>query len=355
MLLKLESVQVVSKEIDADLHNFGKRVELTQRSGGKWFCKPRTVYWEWLFFGTDSPLKRVFNFIGASGIISLADCIFNLEVEYVHHWLGYSKKVEAFSDFTPQRSHFYSFGVLLAYSYVFGIRDLHRKNLVFTPTHLQVVDAEVVLTRLILPNETILLPFKQVAWRDSGIGALSITGPNDISQENANAILDGYVEMFQHLIKNRERVLAELQGVIDPETPIRVLMRNTSEYYSAGGKSAESDFLPEEISQLVRGDIPYFFKRMGKNYLSWLQAPSTEGAVQSLGRFKADIDRHADALESLVGEELVNDARLVQGLFLICRKLNLKQNYTLSGGTNVSAESIQMNSVEYRLSSLPIL
>ncbi|OQW49811.1 MAG: hypothetical protein A4S09_03380 [Proteobacteria bacterium SG_bin7] len=343
---------MASNEIDADLHNFGNRVELIERAHETWFCKPRTVYWEWLFFGKGSPLKRFFDFVGPSGTISFADCIFNLDVEPVHHWLGYSKKVNTCTDLEPLKEHFYSFGVLLAYTYIFGIRDLHRRNLVFTKTHLQVVDAEVVLTRLILPNETILLPFKQVTWQDSGIGELLPNGPDHLSRDNAKAILDGYVEMFQHIIKNQERILEELKGVVDNKVPVRVLVRNTPDYYSA---IDNTDFLPEEISQLNRRDIPYFFKKLGNDSLYWLQSPSVDGEVQSLGRFKADIDRHADSLPRLLGTDLLNDARLVQGLFLICRKLNLKETYSLSCGACVSAESIRMSTVDYKLTPAQVL
>ena len=346
--MKPETALVATKVIDADLHNFGQRVELTERACGTWFRKPRTVYWEWLFFGKSSPLKRLFALSGPNGDISFADSIFNLEVEPVHHWLGYSKKVETHSGFPPSETHFYSFGVLLAYTYVFGIRDLHCGNLVMTPTHFQVVDAEVVLTRLILPNETILLSFKQVSWRESGIGALLPEGP-DLSHDDARAFLGGYVDMFQHLIKKRELILAELQSIVDPDVPIRVLVRNTLEYNPAHAAVKKNDFLPEETAQLDRGDVPYFFKKSGDDSLRWLQAPGVAASVPSLGRFKADIDRHADKLRSLMSEPLVNDARLIQGLMLICRKLGLNQSYALSGKTNISARSINLNSIKYNL------
>ena len=171
--MKRALVLVAGKNIDADCHNFGKKVETVERACGTWFRKPRTTHWEWLFFGKDSPLKKYFQTIGHTNHFPLADCIFNLEIEQMDDWFGYSRKVEAQSGVNISEGHFYSFGALLAYSFIFGIRDLHCGNLVMTSSHLQVVDVEVVLARLILPHESILLPFKQIPWEGSGIAALS--------------------------------------------------------------------------------------------------------------------------------------------------------------------------------------
>ena len=45
-----------------DSHNFGRRVELR----GKRVVKPRTVFWEWLMLGKDSPLRKLLREAGES-------------------------------------------------------------------------------------------------------------------------------------------------------------------------------------------------------------------------------------------------------------------------------------------------
>lgn len=340
--MKLATVQADSNIIDADLHNFGQRVETQTRAcGTDWFRKPRTVYWEWFFFGKNSPLKPLFE-TGGNGQSRLSDYIFNLDTEISNQWLGYSKRILQ-STVTPDTSHFYSFGALLAYCYVFGIRDLHRGNLIMTPTHLQVVDAEVVLTRLVLPNETILLPFKEVGRQKSGIGAL--VSESQLSSENGETILSGYFDMFTHLIKNRSLLLKKFEDVADLEIPIRVLLRNTVDYKTA------TDFLPEESAQLSRNDIPYFFKRLGQKDLLWLEKKGTEIKAGPLGRFEPDIARHAIHPSVILSEEMVSNERLVQGAFLIYRKLGLTSEYRLKNNTHITSKRIFFESSNYQLAN----
>lgn len=338
--MKLAPVPADSNFIDADLHNFGQRVEIQTRAcGTDWFRKPRTVYWEWFFFGKDSPLKPLFE-AGVNGQFRFSDYIFNLDTEISNQWLGYSKRIHG-STTTPEASHFYSFGALLAYCYVFGIRDLHSGNLLMTPTHLQVIDAEVVLTRLVLPHETVLLPFKEVRWQKSGVGAL--VSESQLSSENGEIILSGYFDMFTHLIKNRSLLLKKFEGVTDLDIPIRVLLRNTVDYKTA------KDFLSEEFAQLLRNDIPYFFKRLGQKELLWLEKKDTEIKTGPLGRFEPDIARHAIHPSVILSEEMISNERLVQGAFLIYRKLGLSSEYRLKNNTQINSRSIFFESSNYQL------
>ena len=348
--MKQATVPAAGNLIDADLHNFGQRVEVIEKACGLWFRKPRTAFWEWLFFGKGSPIEKYFFWTGPNGHSPLNEFIFNLEVESTHHWLGFSRKVESCSEASLLGSHFYSLGVLLAYSFIFGIRDLHRGNLVMTPTHLQVVDVEVVFARLILPNETILLPFKQVSWEGSGVGAF-LPERFQLSHDHAKDLLGGYVDMFQLLIKKRVEILAVLQKIIDPTTPIRVLVRNTIEYNLSPNIHLKNDLMAEERAQLSRGDVPYFFKTLGGEDLLWLQQQDKTAVVKSLGEFKSDIDRHALSPEILLGEQLVNESRLAQGALLICRKLALSEEYLLNDKTVISNKLVRIKSVEYKIKS----
>mgnify|MGYP000870816767 CR=1 FL=1 len=330
--------------IDADRHNFGVRVEKVERACGTWFRKPRTTHWEWLFFGKESPLRPHFAVIGANGTL-LSDYIFNLDVEQNELWLGHSRNVP--DEDGPLISHFYSFGILLAYTYVFGIRDLHCGNLVVTPTHLQVVDVEVVLAHLVLPHETVLLPFKQVTWQRAGVRKL-ISSPEQISATQAKALLSGYLDLFTLVMEKRDDILSALNASIDLRNPVRVLLRNTVEYIPESGATMKYGLLPEEVQQLNRGDVPYFFKMIGAPDLLWIQSPNQYAKVESLSAFESDVVRHALQPDILLSEKLVSPLRMAQGLFLILQKFNLKDTFSFGDSTMVSGDKIVFRSISYK-------
>jgi len=165
--------------IEADLHNFGRSVQKVGRASGTYYQKPRPVYWERLFFGVDSPLASFFGKGGAE--FQPKHALFNLETEIDADFTGLSREVLSVPA-SVERNHFYSFGVLLAYCYVFGVRDLHRHNILRTATHLQVVDAEVVLVKLLLPNETLLLPFKDIGAELASVSLLQIEYPAGLTE-----------------------------------------------------------------------------------------------------------------------------------------------------------------------------
>ena len=306
--------------LDSDKHNFGQTVRLMERASGLWFRKPRPVFWEYLFFGKTSPLKKYFSEPNATGR-SLDKYLFNLEVEIEAEWIGHSRGVPRAQDVSVSEEHFYAFGVLLGYSFLFGIRDLHRHNLILTPTHMQVIDAEVVLTNLTLPHETVLLPFKDIGFETCG-ASLIANSIREISQAQRRELFRGYFDLFAVAFKNHTEILQELKSVVDA-TPVRVILRNTREYTKhLNGHSLIKDLLNEERVQLARGDIPYFFKRLGKRDLFWIS--SEDGAalpVDGLGVFQADIDRHALLPETLLRNKDIIEKKMVQGAFLLQKLL----------------------------------
>ena len=181
-----------------------------ERSSSLFFRKPRPVFWEHLFFGQDSVLKPLFSEVGANGPFDLGSFLFNLEVEVESEWLGYSREIQR-SDTPLTDQHFYSFGVLLAYAYAFGIRDLHKFNLIKTKTHLQVIDAEVVLANLILPNETVLLPFKDVPFEDCGANLL-VNSLEQLSADRRRLIFAGHFDLFAVIFKKQNILLEQLSA-----------------------------------------------------------------------------------------------------------------------------------------------
>jgi len=308
----------------ADKHNFGKSVEVVRRASGKWFRKPRTVFWEWLFFGKDSPLVEIFNVVGQNCDRALSSFLYNLEIEVEGNWLGYSREQKATPTDALQPSHFYGFGVLLAYTYIFGIRDLHQQNLIMTKTHLQPVDIEVVFTQLVLPSETLLLPFKTFGYEAVGIGSLA-KSPRDFGQEQVRQVFAGYFDFFI-CAKNRKDQIAHALSDADLSShPCRVIVRNTSEYgrHIEGKQPLEP--LASEKAQLSRGDIPYYFKYLGKKDLRWLATPDQHEIEEHLGIFTEDIDRHAVSPLGLLEANLSTDQKMIQGAMQIVRHFSTEQ------------------------------
>lgn len=307
----------MQKPIDADKHNFGRIVKLIERDFHRWFCKPRPIFWEYLFFGKKSPVSDFFSGRGENGGEPLQKYLFNLDTEIESDWTGYSKEIRSLEKIEINSEHFYSFGVLLAYTFAFGIRDLHRSNLVLTESHLQPVDAEVVFTDLVLPNETILLPFKDIEFSQCGLSALGKEA-NKPSAENMDHLFSGYVDMFATLFRFRENLLLSFESVI-LNAPIRVIVRNTKIYKKHMSREAlVYDFLPEEIKQLERDDIPYFFKRCGDDRVFWISGEDNEiSSVQSLANFKSDISRHAQTPRHLLSDPALIEKKMVQGVFFL--------------------------------------
>ena len=306
-------------DLDADKHNFGQLVRPMERASLLFFRKPRPVYWEHLFFGKGSPLEPIFSKIGENRKVDLASLLFNLEIDMENEWLGYSKEILR-SDDPATGQHFYSFGVLLAYAYLFGIRDLHKFNLIKTKTHLQVIDAEVVLTNLILPNESVLLPFKDVPFEVCGLNLLT-DSLDDLTPSQRQSMFAGYFDLFA-LAFCRQKLLLEALDNAASIAPIRVIIRNTKVYTGhLNGNSRIPDLLSEEQIQIERGDVPYFFKRIGDQQLHWISSASgSTSSVQSTESFKVDVDRHAQTPSVLIGSPDTIEKKMAQGALFLQRK-----------------------------------
>lgn len=297
------------------------------RASGVWYRKPRPVIWENLFFGKTSPLASLFSSRGENGQTSLAKYIFNLDVEIEHDWLGFSREINRVDGVRLHSEHFYAFGVLTAYAYLFGIRDLHRHNLVLTETHLQVVDAEVVLTDLILPNETVLLPFKDIEFARCGLAAM-IDSMDVLSDDDKRQIFSGYFDLFATVYRSQPQLIQ----IFDKErlgAPIRVIVRNTRDYKKhLDGSAPINKFLSEERIQLDRGDIPYFFKLASHDALFWISSETGEiSSVAEFGEFSTDVARHARAPIKLIGDAATIERKMVQGAFLLQKHLNDSQRH----------------------------
>tara|TARA_B110001454_G_scaffold219192_1_gene251178 strand:- start:60815 stop:61816 length:1002 start_codon:yes stop_codon:yes gene_type:complete len=313
----------------ADKHNFGQEVKRVQQGTDAlpcfYFEKPRSVYWEWLFFGQSSPLRDIFCSKGRDQYKPLSHYLFNLEVEILEKWRGRSREVVEWPG-AITNEHFYAFGALVAYCYIFGIRDLHKQNLIKTETHFQAVDVEVVFTQLVLPSETLLLPFKHIGYELAGIGVFA-NGKSEHTSEQKQEILNGYLDLFDLVIKKKKEIDVVLSSQDLRNHPIRVIVRNTSEYRNIFN-SLPANILESEITQLSRGDIPFYFKYAGNPELFWLKEKSFESTAIPLEGLKKDIDRHAEFYTTGWCDAGVTEKMLASGY------LYLNKFFEISGESN---------------------
>ena len=314
----------------ADKHNFGQSVVRVDRGSDTWYRKPRSTFWERFFFGKDSPLRELFlmNSVGSSR--ELATHLFNLDVEVTQNWLGFAKEVTGTDRLKTVRDLWYSYGVLIAYSYIFGIRDLHKHNVLITNNGMQAVDAEVVLSKLILPCETALLPYKNVPFDVSAISRLSST--TNLNDSQVREIFDGFLDTFRVAFEKSDDIKGVVHETVPKDVPIRVILRNTKDYLSHLSSQVRiSDLLHEEEVQLNRGDIPFFFKFLGERNLFFIASPNSDyqRVISDLGSFQPDVDRHACSIDELLPSQEALDKKMAQGVLYLCRLFEASDTYVI--------------------------
>lgn len=306
-------------KFEADFHNFGQSVQKIGRGSEIIFQKPRPIYWEWLFFGKNSPLSIFFNHSTFSASPALT--IFNLEIEMGADFKGSSREILASTN-PCTREHLYSLGVLLGYCYVFGIRDLHRNNVVKTKTHLQVIDAEVVLSRLLLPHETLLLPFKEVG--PDLCGASSVLDLAAVSAEQIETVLRGYYDVFYCISSNLtgiQRTFEEQRPSFE-QIPVRHILRDTIHYRSARENPPEIPLFESEVEQLGRGDIPYFFKFVGElDVHAYTDRADNYSRVSLPPIFEKGAAREASLASDLLNSKRI-DSLMPTGFLYLAKSLN---------------------------------
>lgn len=312
--------------IDADAHNFGQQVTHLRRGSEIYFQKPRPVFWEWFFFGVDSPLKSALDG-PTTATPPIQDGIFNLNVEMGEKFSGISKGIiEVDTSEIDQKSHAYQLGGLIAYCYLFGIRDLHKGNVIRTKNHLQVIDAEVIFSKILLPNETLLLPFKETTFEICG-ARKSFANPEVLSTESICDILRGYFDLFLTVINSHESVTEVFSSYKDQmlKIPIRHIMRDTAHYR----KWRENKIMPsvvfcdDELLQLERGDVPYYFKFLDDPRLySYTSSDGDYTPITAPEAFLKGVERDAFNPLELLSIDRIQRELLPTGSLFILKKLS---------------------------------
>jgi hypothetical protein len=261
-----------------DSHNFGRRVSV--RDGR--ICKPRTIVWERLMLGEDSPLQKHLAKAAESDGLGRDAFDFLPRLKFFPSKDAHGGEVERV-DLAPlpelsrdgRRSLARIVGRSLALWSWLGVSDLHWENLalgvdggdrvVFGP-----LDVEMILDDLGLPTETKLLPdadpeVAEICRHAAGVRRVLPYLGKPVDVADLLAMAAAYRSALDFLDGRAPEIAAlfeRLPGL--RETPIRVTLRGTDEYVRARTEPVWPPLLDAEAEQLARGDIPYFFRLHGR-------------------------------------------------------------------------------------------
>ena len=271
-----------------DAHNFGRRVE---RRGDRVY-KPRTVAWERLLLGADSPLRRLLDEAAAADGLGGEAFGFLPRLAFFPSPEPHGGEVERVvlaplpDPGAEERLALARIaGRSIALFSWLGIADLHWENLVlgagadgrvvFAP-----LDVEMILDDFALPTATKLLPdpdpeVAAVCRHAAGVRRLlpflgKPMAPGDLVA--AAAAYLGALDLLDRRAAEIAEVLARLPDL--SEAPIRVCLRGTDEYVRARSEPIWPPLLDAEAEQLARGDIPYFFRLYGRPGIHYFTDPS---------------------------------------------------------------------------------
>jgi len=261
-----------------DSHNFGRRVAL--RAGR--VHKPRALLWEWLLLAAESPLRRLLDEQSERDGWARDAFGFLPTLKFFRSKSGIGGAVEevrlsplpALSEH-DRRSLAVLVGRSLALWSWLGVSDLHWENLVlgvngqgrivFGP-----LDIELILADLSLPTETKLLPdadpeYAVICQHACGVRRVLPYLGKPVDPDALLAMAAAYRATLAFLDRHTTAIAGVFSGLADLRTtPIRVCLRGTEEYVSAGGKELWPPLLDAEAEQMARGDIPYFFRLYGQ-------------------------------------------------------------------------------------------
>jgi len=264
-----------------DTHNFGRSVSRV----GEWVEKPRPIYWEWLFLDGESPLRTTSRELSYKKSIvdpfgHFPDLKFKYSTEEV---LPYSGQVSFFqqtgdSSF-PSIETSRALGSFLATILFFGMPDLHAENLMISKGRdagsvlFFPIDIELIFAPVKLLSDTFALRCFKNESKFVGINLLKR------SEVNVAEVISSFLksmDSFHEMIPSLQDLFRSMPI---EKVPIRTILKDTMDYVRyLRGESVEAVWMPAELEQLGRGDIPYFYHYLGSTEILYL---SSEGPKKS--------------------------------------------------------------------------
>lgn len=168
-----------------------------------------------------------------------------------------------------------------------GLTDLHADNIRFGEINGKMlffpIDVEAMFFNLLTLNDTLLvLPPAHIGSRDvCGLGVVAAS----LSRQYISDFAAGMRETLNFLSDKSNAFLDAFPPETFAKDPCRVILRPTSEYALAMSQSESVNtkvaFCSEEMEQMNRNDIPYFFKFLGREDIHYFNEPQKFGLVRS--------------------------------------------------------------------------
>jgi hypothetical protein len=165
-----------------------------------------------------------------------------------------------------------------------GINDLHNDNIVFG-VNLEgrpifgPIDIEGIFDDYYLLSQAHLLCSKELSVTDSGLLKLLNFMVEFPIKNGVAAFCSGYIKGLDFLLENEASLLSGvIQSADLAKIPTRVIIRPTREYYSilkTLKENGNQGLEPSEYEQLLRGDIPYYFRPLGSLDIMYFSNPET--------------------------------------------------------------------------------
>lgn len=262
-----------------DRHNCGQSVRFVSRGT---LHKPRPVYLERLFLAEcdfRSSVNQIFDIEGEASPFSWLPKLSFGGADLYEGGLVEEIKVREI-DGRLSSSDFEGIGCVVALFVWFGIGDLHSQNImtgrapasgqfIFTP-----VDIECGLEKLIRPSDALFTPGKlqknfcglwPILHSDAQAGAPKTTC--------AAAMVHGFYCTMRILHNNKELIdKTFLESVDLAKARVRVIPRDTKTYSRRIESGCFCRLFECEIEQLLRGDIPYYYKYMDSGDVYYMSA-----------------------------------------------------------------------------------
>lgn len=357
-----------------DSHNFGKRVCLIE-SG--LISKPRNIYWEWLILGRGSPFREAISRYATAASCPSPIAVLpqlNFTANEPNSLRG-GGSVDYLRLLPPHPDVFTSatfelIGSTLALISWLGINDLHNDNIVFG-TALEgspvfgPIDIEGIFDDYYLLSQAHLMQSRELKVVDAGLLKIS-NFLNEFPTTNAVAALSsGYLKTLDLLIAKEDEILRDIVRIRElGNFPSRVILRPTRDYYRLLGDHESildnrSDLLASEREQLLRGDIPYFFRTLNSRDIKYFDSESTAAKADAPQEIEDRALFHArticgDDLGSRKNGELLRKAGILQ---LVRNITDTRGDFQESFGSvllEASRENIQLTYLSQLGASLKI-
>lgn len=326
-----ETTELENRPSDVgDSHNFGRYTHIEIIDGKKYFRKHRNLFWEWLLFDESAPLCETLKCFMPEHFIKAT---FGLKIQQPLE--KNTGLVEAFTHEIPYKNlpydeaNYHNLGLQCAYFAVFGIIDLTLDNLKIVNGGVQVIDAECIFSLTSTLEDSFLLPHKGNQFTANyGLFPFFYKVPN---KEMCKQLIVGYIKGILTLELHKEKILQTLSEVMKqfPLAPIRVLLRPTRVYdnYLTEAEEPSEEFIPEEKEQLNRGDIPYFFKFVGKKGIHYYSSSDYQIADVSDSQIQTQLT--AVCPELILTSVRLNKILISSGVNSLCKWSALGKNLEL--------------------------